>query len=181
MPASEDISHILNVISSLFANLDSDSPPRIRVLAKFVEAEYEKVDRLIELREQAETRLKITDREIAAEKKARLLPNELLEQGEDPESAEDLFLLRRMDGGLFTLQTVDVLLAWVIMEDDGAKQHTEMLLGRRGKSVKDIQVVLKGYLENIGEVEPGEESPEAQASIAQREILNGLIGFLEGC
>ncbi|KAG8721984.1 hypothetical protein FRC08_008080 [Ceratobasidium sp. 394] len=175
MPASEDTSHILSVISSLFANLESDSPPRIRVLAKFVEAEYEKIDRLIELREQAETRLKITDREIAAEKK------ELLAQGEDLESAEDLFLLRRMDGGLFTLQTIDVLLAWVIMEDDGAKQHAEMLLGRRGKSVKDIEAVLKGYLDNIGEAEPGEESVEAQASIAQREILNGLIGFIEGC
>jgi beta-catenin-like protein 1 len=69
MPASEDIGHILGVISSLFGNLDSDSPPRIRVLAKFVEAEYEKVDRLIELREQAQTRLKITDREIDVEKK----------------------------------------------------------------------------------------------------------------
>ncbi|KAG9097018.1 hypothetical protein FRC06_008033 [Ceratobasidium sp. 370] len=166
------------VISSLFANLESDSPPRIRVLAKFVEAEYEKIDRLIELREQAETRLKITDREIAAEKKASL---ELIAQGEDPESAEDLFLLRRMDGGLFTLQTIDVLLAWVIMEDDGAKQHAEMLLGRRGKSIKDIQVVLKGYLDNIGEAVPGEESAEAQASMVQREILNGLIGFIEGC
>ncbi|KAG8681032.1 hypothetical protein FRC09_017804, partial [Ceratobasidium sp. 395] len=161
--------------STLFANLDSDSSPRIRVLAKFVEAEYEKVDRLIELREQAETRLKLTDREITAEKK------ELLAQGEDPESAEDLFLLRRMDGGLFTLQTVDVLLAWVIMEDDGAKQHAEMLLGRRGKSIKDIEAVLKGYLENIDEAEPGEESSEAQASTAQREILNGLIGFIGGC
>jgi hypothetical protein len=47
------------------------------------------------------------------------LYQELISQGEDPESAEDLFLLRRMDGGLFTLQTIDVLLAWVIMEDDG--------------------------------------------------------------
>jgi beta-catenin-like protein 1 len=73
MPASEDTGHILGVITSLFANLESDSPPRIRVLAKFVEAEYEKIDRLIELREQAETRLRITDREIAAEKKVRII------------------------------------------------------------------------------------------------------------
>lgn len=175
MPASEDINHILGVLSSLFANLDSDSPPRIRVLAKFVEAEYEKIDRLIELREQAETRLRITNREIAAEKRV------LAARGEDPESAEDLFLLMRMDGGLFALQTIDVLLAWVIMEDDGAKQHAEMLLGRRGKSTKDIKAVLEGYLDNIGEAEPGEDSPEAQASAAQRVILNGLIGFLEGC
>ncbi|QRW01704.1 beta-catenin-like protein 1 [Ceratobasidium sp. AG-Ba] len=135
MPASEDTSHILGVISSLSG---------------------------------------ITDREIAAEKK------ELLAQGEDPDSAEDLF-----SSGEWTADCLlykhDVLLAWVIMEDDGAKQHAEMLLGRRGKSTKDIKTVLKGYLDNIGEAEPGEESPEAQASTAQREILNGLIGFLEGC
>ena len=32
---------------------------------------------------------------------------------------EDLLYLRRLDGGLFTLQTVDYILAWIIMEDDG--------------------------------------------------------------
>lgn len=175
MPASEDTGHILGVLSSLFANLDSDSAPRIRVLAKFVESEYEKVDRLVELREQAETRLKITDREINAEKK------ELLAEGEDPSDMDDLFLLRRLDGGLFTVQTIDVLLAWVIMEDDGIKQHVEMLFGRRGKSINDIKTVLKGYLDNIGEAEPGEDSPEALTSAAQRDILTGLVGFLEGC
>ncbi|KAF8759852.1 hypothetical protein RHS01_01675 [Rhizoctonia solani] len=158
MPASEDIGHILGVISSLFANLDSDSPPRIRVLAKFVEAEYEKIDR-----------------EINAEKK------ELLAAGEDVSEMEDLFLLRRLDGGLFTLQTIDVLLAWVIMEDDGIKQHVEMLFGRRGKTVKDIEKVLRSYLENIGEADPEDETPEAITSTAQRNILTGLIGFIEGC
>lgn len=49
---------------------------------------------------------------------------ELLAQGEDLEGTEDLFLLRRMDGGLFTLQTIDVILAWVIMEDDGVRPCT---------------------------------------------------------
>ena len=32
---------------------------------------------------------------------------------------EDGFYIRRLDGGLFTLQTVDYILAWLIMEDDG--------------------------------------------------------------
>lgn len=56
-----------------------------------------------------------------------------------------------------------------------------MLFGRRGKSINDIKAVLKGYLDNIGEAEPGEDGPEAIASAAQRDILTGLIGFLEGC
>lgn len=32
---------------------------------------------------------------------------------------ENLWYLRRLEGGLFTLQTVDYILAWIIMEDDG--------------------------------------------------------------
>jgi hypothetical protein len=35
------------------------------------------------------------------------------------EEDQDLWYLRRLDGGLFTLQTVDYILAWIIMEDDG--------------------------------------------------------------
>ena len=34
---------------------------------------------------------------------------------------QDLWYLRRLDGGLFTLQTVDYILAWVAMEDDGVR------------------------------------------------------------
>lgn len=37
---------------------------------------------------------------------------------------EDLFYLRRLDGGLFTLQTLDYILAWVAMEDDGVSYRT---------------------------------------------------------
>lgn len=39
--------------------------------------------------------------------------------GEIESEDEDLFYLRRLEGGLFTLQTVDYILAWVVMEDDG--------------------------------------------------------------
>lgn len=36
----------------------------------------------------------------------------------DPED-QNTFYLRRLDGGLFTLQTLDYILAWIAMEDDG--------------------------------------------------------------
>jgi beta-catenin-like protein 1 len=32
---------------------------------------------------------------------------------------EDMWYLRRLDNGLFTLQNVDYILAWIAMEDDG--------------------------------------------------------------
>ena len=44
----------------------------------------------------------------------------MIAEGETPEEGEEaLWYLRRLDGGLFTLQTVDYILAWLSMEDDG--------------------------------------------------------------
>lgn len=54
------------------------------------------------------------DREIDAEKEALLRAADEI-GGEE----EDAWYLRRLDGGLYTLQTVDYILAWIIMEDDG--------------------------------------------------------------
>lgn len=70
-PPLEDEEHVVSILASLFTSLDSDTPARIRTLAKFVENEYEKVDRLLELREAAEMRLGRVDREVAAERKVR--------------------------------------------------------------------------------------------------------------
>ena len=111
--APEDTAHTLGILSSLFTNLPSDSPARIRLLAKFVESNYEKTDKLLDIRTSAQTRLTAVDREIDAEKEA------LLKAGEDIGGEEDAWYLRRLDGGLYTLQTVDYILAWIIMEDDG--------------------------------------------------------------
>ena len=65
---SEDLSHILGIISSLLSNLPSESPSRIRLLTKFVEEDYEKVDKLIELRDGAQKRLKLTEAEVEADR-----------------------------------------------------------------------------------------------------------------
>jgi hypothetical protein len=67
--ASEDTSHTLSIVSSLFSNLSSESPARVRLLAKFVENNYEKVDKVLEIRESAQRRLTGTDADIEQEKK----------------------------------------------------------------------------------------------------------------
>ena len=66
-PASEETSHTLSIVSSLFTNLSSESPARIRLLAKFVENNYEKVDKLLEIRESAQKRLADTEADIELE------------------------------------------------------------------------------------------------------------------
>ncbi|KAH9179717.1 DUF1716-domain-containing protein [Lactarius sanguifluus] len=112
-PGPEETTHTLGILSSLFTNLPSDSPARIRLLAKFVESNYEKTDKLLDIRTSAQARLAVVDRDIDTEKKA------LLEADEGAGNEEDAWYLRRLDGGLYTLQTVDYILAWIVMEDDG--------------------------------------------------------------
>ena len=112
-PAPEETTHTLGILSSLFTNLPSDSPARIRLLAKFVESNYEKTDKILDIRTSAQARLAVVDRDIDAEKK------ELLEAAGGVGNEEEAWYLRRLDGGLYTLQTVDYILAWIVMEDDG--------------------------------------------------------------
>lgn len=73
--ASEETSHTLSIVSSLFTNLPSESPARIRLLAKFVENNYEKIDKLLEIRESAQKRLTDTEADIENEKKVVTLYN----------------------------------------------------------------------------------------------------------
>jgi len=49
---------------------------------------------------------------------------------------EDAFYLQRLDGGLFTLQTVDYILAWVVVEDDGVNSTSSLEI-RNADDVKD--------------------------------------------
>ena len=75
-----------------------------------MESNYEKTDKLLDIRTSAQARLAEVDRDIDAEKK---------ELAEGVGNEEDAWYLRRLDGGLYTLQTVDYILAWIVMEDDG--------------------------------------------------------------
>ena len=77
-PASEETSHILGIIASLFTNLASESPARVRLLTKFVETNYEKVDRLLDVRESVRVRLKTVEKIIEEEKKVNIISMNLV-------------------------------------------------------------------------------------------------------
>ncbi|KAM0746568.1 DUF1716-domain-containing protein [Meredithblackwellia eburnea MCA 4105] len=161
----EDNEHILSIIASLFTSLESDTPPRLRLLAKFVENDYEKVDRLIELREEIEGRISAAT------------------MATDGEMDEDELYLEKLDYGLFSLQLLDYVIAWLCMEDDGIRDHIKMLLSRKDKSLDDVIRVLTEYRENIGdssvEEEEGAEAPISESE-EQRAILTALIDYLVG-
>lgn len=65
----ENDEHVLGILNSLFNCLESESEERTRLLGKFVEKDYEKCDRILELREENLNRLKEVEKSIEIEKK----------------------------------------------------------------------------------------------------------------
>lgn len=131
--------HLLGIFASLLKGLPANSAARIRTLAKFVENDYEKLAKLVKLRVDYSKRLSLVDDKIRAEK-ARLDVGEL-------EERSDEWLSRRLDAGLFCLQTIDIILAWLVAEDDGAAARIRKLFADRSESLAIVRTTIQGKSE----------------------------------
>jgi beta-catenin-like protein 1 len=116
----------------------------------------------------------------------------MVEHGEDvTDEDQDLWYLRRLDGGLFTLQTVDYILGWIVMEDDGVsyallhskaleltnhqiRAHALQMLNRKDQNLKNIVETLRIYHDNVGE-----QDAQDNDELTQKHILGGLIDALD--
>ena len=127
--------HLLGILASMLRSLPANEAPRIRLLAKFVEKDYQACDRLIKLRREYLLKVVAVDGEVKQDK-AKLDAEELEERADE-------WLSRRLDAGLYVLQTVDVILAWLVAEDDGARRKIQALADRED-IFKDIRATLQG-------------------------------------
>lgn len=109
---AETTEHVVSILSSLFTSLASDSQPRLRLLSKFVEDGYSKLDRLSELREELEIRLDKLETTSS-------IPIEM---------DQDERYLEKLENGGMALQFCDYVAAWVCMEDDGVSLISLSLL-----------------------------------------------------
>jgi len=156
----EQTEHILGIFASLLRSLPGNSDSRFRLLAKFLEKDYDKVTKLITLRQDYVTRLtafdiKMKDRKMGLSKQEQ----EALEMENIP---------TKLSEGLYCLERIDAILAWLVAEDDGAKQAIVKALRERDESLVDVKKTLQAQLNGVLAVEP-----------AEREMLEALVGFLE--
>ena len=156
------VEHLLGVFASMLRTLPGDSAERIRLLAKFMEKEYEKIARLVEIRRQYSSRIKIEEDRI---KKERLGMSK-----DEQKEMEDEWFSRRLDEGLFVLQTVDTILAWLVAEDGGAKKKVAKLLAERDESLSDIKDTLQEQMDGVTV-----DDDEAEGF---KEMLGTLIEFV---
>jgi beta-catenin-like protein 1 len=150
-PERELVEHLIGIFASLLRYLPAESAPRIRTLAKFVEKEYQKIERLVEVRKEYADRVTRVEKEIQQEKNGL--------STEEQEDMEAEWLSRRLDAGLFALQTVDVILAWLVAEDDGARRKIAQMLQESADGLNTLQRSLREQLDGI-DSEEGHDSKE---------------------
>lgn len=160
-PDNQATEHLVGVFSWMLRLLPANSAERIRLLAKFVEKDYEKADKLIKLRRDLAARLRLVDEHMAKETRA---------YAEDVDREEERFL-RRLEAGSFTLQTIDVVLAWLIAEDDGARSKIRTILADRDETFEVIKASLQ---ERLGAI----DDKESQEGKDSTEMLTTLMEFL---
>ena len=80
----------------MLRSLAADSAPRIRLLAKFVEKDYEKIARLINIRREYASKVQVVEDDINRDRSGL--------SSTEQEAREAEWLSRRLDAGLFTLQ-----------------------------------------------------------------------------
>ncbi|KAL8859114.1 MAG: hypothetical protein Q9178_004377 [Gyalolechia marmorata] len=138
---NQSTEHLLGILSSMLRSLPGNSTERIRLLAKFVEKDYEKINKVMQTRREYASKVAAVDQDIQYEK-PRL-------SAEEQEDRADEWLSRRMDAGLYALQTADVVLAWLVAEDAGAKKRIQGLLAERDESLEVVKATLQEQLKSM--------------------------------
>ncbi|KAI1421175.1 Catenin-beta-like protein [Xylaria sp. FL1777] len=155
--------HLIGIFASMLRLLPADSAERIRMLAKFVERDYEKTEKLVKLRRECAARMNAVDEAIRTEQ-AQM-------SAEEREDMADEWFSRRLDAGLFSLQTLDVVLAWLVAEDGGCKKKIQQLLADQDQSLNVVRETIQEQIEGIDtEDTDGKDT---------REMLSTLVKFLQ--
>ncbi|EPQ61771.1 BgtA-21376 [Blumeria graminis f. sp. tritici] len=154
--------HFLGIFSSLLRNLPADSSSRIRTLAKFVEKDYEKIIKLIDLRK--------TYTQCLARVNESIRKEHFNLSAEMREAMANIWLSRKLDAGLYCLQIIDVILAWLVAEDDGANQKIRLLLADQTDTIESVAQTIKEQIDAILE--------ETEDEIVMKDMLTTLLKFL---
>lgn len=163
VPAAVDLieEQCLTIILSLLRFCETDQKKRI--VAKFVECEFEKMERLLELHYKFNDRVDKFDEEIDSE-----------EERNDPEG---VYVKRVSEGGLFTLQLVDRLMATCsVLYEEYFSEHTEQesirerllkLLKMHASAVNHLQVMRETLKDLHQSLEAGGEKERIADLVAR--------------
>jgi len=132
--------HIVSIIANMLQNLKGGN--KARILTKFAENDYEKLERLMDLYIKYLNRVKAIETELERNRE-RLLE---LNDGDEEQLEEDNYI-KRLDCGLFTLQQVGYIMVDASANSASTKQRLVSLLNVKGESVKGVRQVMREYMQ----------------------------------
>ncbi|XP_033219184.1 beta-catenin-like protein 1 [Belonocnema kinseyi] len=148
LPVEQHEEYVVWIIASMLKNCKGTQ--RQRLLSKFTENDFEKVDRLMELH------FKYLEKVEEIEKEAQ------------EESDEEESYLKRLDNGLFILQGVDYILVEACAGcPPTVKQRVTRILSQRRASLKTIRHIMREYAGNLGDAADPELKEAEQQHILQ--------------
>ncbi|KAL9056449.1 MAG: hypothetical protein Q9162_002930 [Coniocarpon cinnabarinum] len=156
----EGLEHVLGLIASLLRCLPGDSSERIRTLAKFTQKNHQKLKKIVLLREEYLKRLEPVTRAIDEERQSIASPFEREEKEVD-------WIARRLEAGLYTFQTLTVILSWLYAEDEEAAKQIRGLLSDAAGGPQGLANTLSDQLVGIG--------AETEDEKNSRDMLQTLI------
>ncbi|KJE96474.1 hypothetical protein CAOG_06797 [Capsaspora owczarzaki ATCC 30864] len=132
--------HICTIVAGLFRSLPA-GVARNRLLNKFMEADFAKCERLVELHSKYTRLLSRVDQQIARERD---------EYEEVDDALENEFFMRRLDVGLATLQLVDtIILELLVSGIDEIRSHLLVLLAQQRLPVSSIDTIVLEFIDNL--------------------------------
>lgn len=155
------IEHLVSIFANMLRRFPAESPERIRTLAKFVEKSYEKTTKLVKLFHDYTAKVSAA----VQQAKANLSPD-----GDEEEHDYEI-MAARLDNGLFTLQLIAVVLAWLVAEDNGAKQSIKKLLAGYGETLGSLRTLMQEQRDGLDTTE--EDNKDLS------DMLGSLVEFLE--
>ena len=128
LSAKEDDEHVVSIISSLLLRLSGES--HARLLAKFVENDFEKVDRLVEMHGKYHKAVQEAD---AGDE------DEDEDEDDDGLTVEERRYIARLEKGLFILQQIAVIMSFLLTEEvAGLEDRIRMILRQTGGDLKQV-------------------------------------------
>ncbi|XP_001944048.2 beta-catenin-like protein 1 [Acyrthosiphon pisum] len=135
LSTEEHEEHVISIIANMLRNCRGTQ--RQRLMTKFAENDMEKVDRLMELHFKYMEKVEMIDAEI--------------DEKNTGEEDEDEIYLKRLNGGLFSLQLVDYITLEVCNSGPNIKKRVTHILNMRGGTLKTIRQIMREYAGNLGE------------------------------
>ena len=158
----EQDEHVISILLSLIRNVQGQQ--KERVLTKFLEKDMEKAERIVELHFFYKQRSSLSD---------SIISKEIQKSGDVPD--EDEIYMKRLDGGLFVLQQIDLIILEVMYYGPVMlRERIHKLFEQQKVSIVTVKDVVVEFLQQLGDGSADGNSAEFSDKKKLLEMVNSL-------